>query len=207
MRTVLLLKTRLVLSRATTSAKAPHIPHIQWRCTNRKSMKELFSIKSVKLSKSHNVKESEKTFLDPRLCPDPSQHFVPLLTNRKTNKHLFSRGETAAADRAHIISWFGFPTLEPWTWRSDTRTLTWTCWWHESVTDCVRLSPSLFQENCENVSLKCYMLELIMVLNEEEVIDNNASCVLAFNERLDSNPVSLVSKNPVWRFSRSKELI
>ncbi|CAB1436393.1 unnamed protein product [Pleuronectes platessa] len=56
--------------------------------------------------------------------------------------------------------------------------------------DAMLYSPSIddIEENCENVSLKCYMLELIMVLNEEEVNDGNAGCILAFNERLDFHP-------------------
>ncbi|XP_060948503.1 interleukin-15-like isoform X2 [Limanda limanda] len=55
--------------------------------------------------------------------------------------------------------------------------------------DAMLYSPSIddIEENCENVSLKCYMLELEMVLDEEEVYDGNASCILAFKERLDSN--------------------
>ncbi|KAF0037275.1 hypothetical protein F2P81_010149 [Scophthalmus maximus] len=54
--------------------------------------------------------------------------------------------------------------------------------------DAMLYAPSIddIEENCENVSLKCYMLELIMVLDEEEVKGNKASCILAFNDHLDS---------------------
>ncbi|XP_069386821.1 interleukin-15 [Paralichthys olivaceus] len=57
--------------------------------------------------------------------------------------------------------------------------------------DAMLYSPSIddSEENCENMLLKCYMLELIMVLNEEEVKDSRASCILAFNDRLDSSSV------------------
>uniref|UniRef100_A0A8D3CXJ1 Interleukin n=2 Tax=Scophthalmus maximus TaxID=52904 RepID=A0A8D3CXJ1_SCOMX len=57
--------------------------------------------------------------------------------------------------------------------------------------DAMLYAPSIddIEENCENVSLKCYMLELIMVLDEEEVKGNKASCILAFNDHLDSGSV------------------
>lgn len=46
---------------------------------------------------------------------------------------------------------------------------------------------SLFQENCINVSLRCYILELIMVIEEEEVLDANAECIVDFVDTLPEN--------------------
>ncbi|XP_040893200.1 interleukin-15 isoform X3 [Toxotes jaculatrix] len=57
--------------------------------------------------------------------------------------------------------------------------------------DAMLYAPSVndIKENCENVSLKCYMLELIMVLNEEEVNDTIANCIFNFNDILRPNTV------------------
>uniref|UniRef100_A0AAQ6ISW2 Interleukin n=1 Tax=Anabas testudineus TaxID=64144 RepID=A0AAQ6ISW2_ANATE len=44
--------------------------------------------------------------------------------------------------------------------------------------------------NCENMSLKCYMLELIMVLDEEEIEDQATKCIISFNEFLQPPNVS-----------------
>lgn len=45
------------------------------------------------------------------------------------------------------------------------------------------------------MSLRCYMLELIMVIHEEEIVDNNAECVSDFNDTLpEANSVSPVCK-------------
>ncbi|XP_042340409.1 interleukin-15-like [Plectropomus leopardus] len=51
--------------------------------------------------------------------------------------------------------------------------------------DAMLYAPSAddIKENCKMMSLRCYMLELMMVLNEEEVM-NEANCIFDFNERL-----------------------
>ncbi|CAK6958615.1 interleukin-15-like isoform X1 [Scomber scombrus] len=38
------------------------------------------------------------------------------------------------------------------------------------------------KETCTNMMLKCYMLELIMVLDEEGIVSNEADCIIAFSE-------------------------
>ncbi|XP_068177365.1 interleukin-15 [Antennarius striatus] len=39
-------------------------------------------------------------------------------------------------------------------------------------------------KNCKMMSLKCYMLELIMVIDEEEIVDNKAECISDFDDKL-----------------------
>nr|XP_046272028.1 interleukin-15-like [Scatophagus argus] len=57
--------------------------------------------------------------------------------------------------------------------------------------DAMLYAPSAndIKENCINVSLRCYMLELIMVIDEEEIVDNNVDCIIDFNEQLIVDPV------------------
>uniref|UniRef100_A0AAQ6IPB3 Interleukin n=1 Tax=Anabas testudineus TaxID=64144 RepID=A0AAQ6IPB3_ANATE len=52
--------------------------------------------------------------------------------------------------------------------------------------DAMLYAPSVdeIKNNCENMSLKCYMLELIMVLDEEEIEDQATKCIISFNEFL-----------------------
>lgn len=45
------------------------------------------------------------------------------------------------------------------------------------------------------MSLRCYMLELIMVIDEEEIMNNNAGCINDFSDTLPkANSVSPVYK-------------
>ncbi|NP_001028220.1 interleukin 15 [Takifugu rubripes] len=48
-------------------------------------------------------------------------------------------------------------------------------------------SANSVKKQCKNMSLRCYMLELIMVINEEEIMDNNANCISDFNEILPTD--------------------
>ncbi|XP_068614188.1 interleukin-15-like [Brachionichthys hirsutus] len=52
--------------------------------------------------------------------------------------------------------------------------------------DAMLYTPSTndVKKNCKMMSLRCYMLELIMVINEEEIMDNNAECISDFDETL-----------------------
>lgn len=43
---------------------------------------------------------------------------------------------------------------------------------------------TLFQENCKIMSLRCYMLELLMVIDEEDVTGKNAECITDFSDNL-----------------------
>lgn len=53
---------------------------------------------------------------------------------------------------------------------------------------------SLFQENCKNMSLRCYMLELMMVIDEEDITGKNADCITDFSDMLPKEHlVSLVN--------------
>lgn len=45
----------------------------------------------------------------------------------------------------------------------------------------------LLQKQCKNMSLRCYMLELIMVIDEEEIMNNDADCISDFNEILPTD--------------------
>ncbi|XP_075947504.1 interleukin-15 [Anarhichas minor] len=40
------------------------------------------------------------------------------------------------------------------------------------------------KENCKRMSLKCYLMELVMVIIEEEIQDAETHCILDFNEDL-----------------------
>ncbi|XP_070780033.1 interleukin-15 [Enoplosus armatus] len=53
--------------------------------------------------------------------------------------------------------------------------------------DAMLYAPSTndVEENCKMMSLRCYIMELIMVLNEEEVKDNKVNCIFDFNKTLD----------------------
>ncbi|XP_041789015.1 uncharacterized protein LOC121603830 isoform X3 [Chelmon rostratus] len=53
--------------------------------------------------------------------------------------------------------------------------------------DAMLYAPSVndVEDKCKIMSLRCYMLELIMVIDEEEIIDdNNADCLMDFNDIL-----------------------
>ncbi|XP_028322960.1 uncharacterized protein LOC114475878 isoform X2 [Gouania willdenowi] len=54
--------------------------------------------------------------------------------------------------------------------------------------DAMLYAPSLneVEVNCKNMSLKCYLLELIMVAEEEAVPDNRTACIFHFNETLST---------------------
>ncbi|XP_075888864.1 interleukin-15 isoform X1 [Nelusetta ayraudi] len=45
-------------------------------------------------------------------------------------------------------------------------------------------SPNDIQENCKNMSLRCYMLELMMVIDEEDITGKNADCITDFSDML-----------------------
>lgn len=40
------------------------------------------------------------------------------------------------------------------------------------------------EEKCKNMSLRCYMLELMMVIIEQEIKDPKANCIFDFNDGL-----------------------
>uniref|UniRef100_A0A8P4KGF0 Interleukin-15 n=1 Tax=Dicentrarchus labrax TaxID=13489 RepID=A0A8P4KGF0_DICLA len=46
-----------------------------------------------------------------------------------------------------------------------------------------RLKPAI-EESCKITSLRCYMLELIMVAGEEEIMNNDTECIMDFNDTL-----------------------
>uniref|UniRef100_A0A3Q3WEI7 Interleukin n=1 Tax=Mola mola TaxID=94237 RepID=A0A3Q3WEI7_MOLML len=48
----------------------------------------------------------------------------------------------------------------------------------EGITSDIRLT--IYSENCKHMSLRCYMLELIMAIDEEEIVDNSAECIIDF---------------------------
>lgn len=52
--------------------------------------------------------------------------------------------------------------------------------------DAMLYAPSTddIKDTCKIMSLKCYMLELIMVVREEEVEDNKTDCIFHFSETL-----------------------
>ncbi|XP_067441032.1 interleukin-15 isoform X2 [Thunnus thynnus] len=56
--------------------------------------------------------------------------------------------------------------------------------------DAMLYAPSTddIKENCRNMALKCYMLELIMVLNEEKITIDAAYHILNFNEYIKRMP-------------------
>ncbi|KAM8879436.1 interleukin-15 [Spinachia spinachia] len=53
--------------------------------------------------------------------------------------------------------------------------------------DAMLYAPSTneVKENCKTMLLKCYILELVMVIDEERIEDKNAHCILDFNDLLD----------------------
>lgn len=54
--------------------------------------------------------------------------------------------------------------------------------------DAMLYAPSIndVKAECKNMSLKCYMLELMMVIDEEEIVDDNSKCIMYFNQHLSS---------------------
>ncbi|XP_069023386.1 interleukin-15 [Embiotoca jacksoni] len=62
------------------------------------------------------------------------------------------------------------------------------------------------EENCINMLLKCYMLELMMVINELDIKGNPAQCIFHFNEALhpevnvDCPPCEAYSLNNITIF-------
>lgn len=46
------------------------------------------------------------------------------------------------------------------------------------------------EENCKMMSLRCYMLELMMVMNEEEIM-NEANCIFEFYDTLPAEARSV----------------
>lgn len=71
-------------------------------------------------------------------------------------------------------------------WRAWTN---WTTKTHQSfiVILCSETLSSLLQKECKNMSLRCYMLELIVVISEEEIINHNADCISDFHEILPTD--------------------
>lgn len=58
------------------------------------------------------------------------------------------------------------------------------------------------------MSLRCYMLELIMVMGEEEILDNDTDCIHDFNDTLPKvNPVSPVYEILLGSISKKEILI
>lgn len=57
--------------------------------------------------------------------------------------------------------------------------------------DAMLYAPSIndIKAECKNMSLKCYMLELIMVIDEEEITDHNSDCIKDFNRYLSSEAI------------------
>lgn len=57
--------------------------------------------------------------------------------------------------------------------------------------DAMLYAPSIndVKAECKNMSLKCYMLELIMVIDEEEIMNNNSECIKDFNLSFEANIV------------------
>ncbi|KAG7485125.1 interleukin-15-like isoform X1 [Solea senegalensis] len=55
--------------------------------------------------------------------------------------------------------------------------------------DAMLYAPSVdvMNDNCKDMKLKCYMWELIMVLNEEEITDTTANCIFEYNDDLKFN--------------------
>lgn len=52
--------------------------------------------------------------------------------------------------------------------------------------DAMLYAPSAndVKDNCKVMSLRCYMLELMMVIKEEEVRTNDAECIFDFSDKL-----------------------
>ncbi|XP_071360495.1 interleukin-15 [Trachinotus anak] len=57
--------------------------------------------------------------------------------------------------------------------------------------DAMLYAPSIndIKENCERASLECYVKELMMVLDEEEVPNDRAQCIFNFSDQLHPNSV------------------
>ncbi|XP_026160243.1 interleukin-15 [Mastacembelus armatus] len=56
--------------------------------------------------------------------------------------------------------------------------------------DAMLYAPSIndIKDNCKARSLQCYIFELMMVLDEEEVSGKGEDCIFAFNSTLQANP-------------------
>lgn len=55
----------------------------------------------------------------------------------------------------------------------------------------------VLQRDCRNVALKCYMLELIMVIMEEDISGINVDCISDFNDILSTDDsVSAAGSDP-----------
>lgn len=59
--------------------------------------------------------------------------------------------------------------------------------------DAMLYAPSTndIEENCKMMTLNCYMLELLMVLDEENIVGDKVDCIIEFKEKLsnEDNPV------------------
>ncbi|KAF1395370.1 hypothetical protein PFLUV_G00010810 [Perca fluviatilis] len=61
--------------------------------------------------------------------------------------------------------------------------------------DAMLYAPSAVQESCKVMSLRCYILELLVVIMEQEIVGPKANCIFDFNDRLPKdNFVSPVNK-------------
>lgn len=52
---------------------------------------------------------------------------------------------------------------------------------------CSEALLSVLQKDCKNKSLRCYMLELLMVIDEEAVMGTYADCISDFNANLPTD--------------------
>lgn len=52
---------------------------------------------------------------------------------------------------------------------------------------CSKALLSVLQRDCKNKSLRCYMLELLMVIDEEDVMGAYADCISDFNADLPTD--------------------
>ncbi|XP_028449391.1 interleukin-15 isoform X4 [Perca flavescens] len=50
--------------------------------------------------------------------------------------------------------------------------------------DAMLYAPSAVQDNCKVMSLRCYILELLVVIMEQEIVGPKANCIFDFNDRL-----------------------
>lgn len=71
--------------------------------------------------------------------------------------------------------------------------------------DAMLYAPSIddIKDHCTNMSLKCYMLELMMVCEEKEVPDNLIHCINVFNDELptdDGCPCEVYSQENITIF-------
>lgn len=52
---------------------------------------------------------------------------------------------------------------------------------------CSEALLSVLQKDCKNKSLRCFMLELLMVIDEEAVMGTYADCISDFNANLPTD--------------------